>query len=87
MAPGARSKIGVPMLEPEGFRKQMHCVLKIKKVLVTLLELFGARVFMPPTALPSLRPWQGRTLSPLDFGILCFCINVIVEKCFSLTFE
>jgi len=26
MATGARSKFGAPMLEPEVFRKQMHCI-------------------------------------------------------------
>jgi len=26
MAPGARSKFGVLMFEPEVFRKQMHCI-------------------------------------------------------------
>jgi len=26
MAPGARSKFGVPMFEPEFFRKQMYCI-------------------------------------------------------------
>jgi len=39
MTPGARSKFGAPMFEPEVFRKQMHV---LKKVLVTLLGLFGA---------------------------------------------
>jgi len=37
MAPGARSKFGAPMFEPEVFRKQMYCT----EVLVTLLELCG----------------------------------------------
>jgi len=40
MAPGARSKFGARMFEPEAFRKQMHCILK--KVFVTLLGLFCA---------------------------------------------
>jgi len=26
MAPGARSKFGAPMFEPEVFRKQMYCI-------------------------------------------------------------
>jgi len=26
MAPGARSKFGAPMFEPEDFRKQMYCI-------------------------------------------------------------
>jgi len=29
MAPGARNKFGAPLLEPEVFRKQMHCFKKI----------------------------------------------------------
>jgi len=37
MAPGARSKFGAPMFEPEVFRKQMYCT-----EVVTLLWLFGA---------------------------------------------
>ena len=40
MAPGARSKFGAPMFEPEVFRKQMYCT----EVLVTLLGLFGALI-------------------------------------------
>jgi len=43
MAPGARSKFGAPMFEPEVFRKQMYCT----EVRVTLLGLFGARVIVP----------------------------------------
>ena len=35
--PGARSKFGAPMFEPEVFRKQMYCT----EVRVTLLGLFG----------------------------------------------
>jgi len=38
MAPGAKSKFGAPIFEPEVFRKQMYCT----EVLVTLLGLFGA---------------------------------------------
>ena len=38
MAPGARSKLGTPMIEPEVFRKQMYCT----EVRMTLLGLFGA---------------------------------------------
>jgi len=26
MAPGARSRFGAPMFEPEIFRKHMHCI-------------------------------------------------------------
>jgi len=40
MAPGARSKFGAPVLEPEIFRKQMYCI----EVLVTLLGLFDALI-------------------------------------------
>jgi len=40
MAPGARSKFGAPVFEPEDFRKQMYCT----EVLVTLLGLFGALI-------------------------------------------
>jgi len=42
MGPGARSKFGVPMFEPEVFRKQMYC---IEKALMTLL---GAMAQCPP---------------------------------------
>jgi len=28
MAPGARSKFGVPMFDPEVLRKQMHCIVE-----------------------------------------------------------
>jgi len=40
MAPGARSKFGAPVFEPEVFLKQMYCT----EVLVTLLGLFGALI-------------------------------------------
>jgi len=39
MEPGARSKFGVPMFEPEIFRNHMYCM---EEILVTLLGLFGA---------------------------------------------
>jgi len=39
MAPGARSKFGAPMFEPEVFGSK--CTV-LRKVLVTLLGLFGA---------------------------------------------
>jgi len=56
MAPGARSKFGTPMFEPEVFRKQMYCTK-----LVTLLGLFGAfiAVWRPGNCAPcppSFRP-------------------------------
>jgi len=38
MAPGARSKFGTPVFEPEVFWQQMYCT----EVLLTLLGLFGA---------------------------------------------
>jgi len=38
MAPGTRRKFGVPMFEPEIFRRQMYCI----ELLVTLLGLFSA---------------------------------------------
>jgi len=62
MAPGARSKFGVPMFEPEVFRKQMYCT----EVPVILLGLFGARGIVPlaPVVPPviiarsdSTKPW------------------------------
>jgi len=40
MAPGARSKFGDPVFEPEVFRKQIYCT----EVLVTLLGHFGALI-------------------------------------------
>jgi len=40
MAPGARSKFGASMFEPEVFWKQMYC----SEVLVTLLGLFGVLI-------------------------------------------
>jgi len=45
MAPGAKSKFGAPMLEPEVFRKQMFWT----EVPVTLLGLFGARSHSAPS--------------------------------------
>jgi len=60
MAPGARSKFGATMFEPEVFRKQIYC---IEKILVALLGLFGARGIVPPFAPPSLHPWEYGTKS------------------------
>jgi len=71
MGPGARSKFGAPMFEPEVFRKQMHCT----EVLVMLLGLFGAHhsfgaliVIRRPGNFapcpPSLRPWLPRSDAP-----------------------
>jgi len=39
MVPGAGSKFGSPMFEPEVFQKKMNC---IEKVLVALLGFLGA---------------------------------------------
>jgi len=58
MAPGARSKFGASMFEPELFRKQMYC---IDESTCDVLGTFrspsrdGARVILAP---PSLRPWD-----------------------------
>jgi len=61
MAPGARSKYGAPMFEPEVFQKQIHCIEE-SSLLVTLLGLFSAPSsdsapgeLCPPCS-PSLRP-------------------------------
>jgi len=50
MAPGARSKFGVPMFEIEVFRKQMYC---IEEIFVILLGVFGAPSshLAPPTVI------------------------------------
>jgi len=54
MAPGARSKFGALMFEPDVFRKQMFFV---EKVLVTRLGLFGApAVIRRPGIVPPFPP-------------------------------
>jgi len=72
MAPGARSKFGAAVFEPEVFQKQMYCI----EVLVTFLGLFGTpqsfgalRVIWRPgncgPCPPSLRPWLLRAATHL----------------------
>jgi len=60
MAPGARSKFGVPMFEPEVFRKQMYCIEESTCDTVGTFwrpsQSFGARGIVPRCP-PSLRPW------------------------------
>ena len=72
MAPGARSKFGATVFEPEVLRKQMYCT----KVLVTFLGLFGTPqsfdalivIWRPGNCgprPPSLRPWLMRAATRL----------------------
>jgi len=73
IAPGARSKFGAPIFEPEVFRKQMNCT----EVIVTLLGLFGAPQSFSALIVirhpgncapfpPSLRPWLLRAATRLN---------------------
>jgi len=65
MAPGARSKFGAPVFEPEVFRNQMYCT----EVLVTWLGLFGSLIvnWRPGNrAPPLLRPWLLRAARRLN---------------------
>jgi len=54
MAPGARSKFGTPLFEPEVFRTQMSCTEK--SINVTVLGLFDAPTVIrrPEIVPPSL---------------------------------
>jgi len=60
MAPGARSKFGAPLFEPEAFRKKMYC---IKKVLASLLGVFGAPIDLVQVAV--LRKGRGGSWPPV----------------------
>jgi len=73
MTPGARSKFGSPMFEPEVFRKQMYCIEEF----VTLLGLFGApAVIRRPhidsahgelcPSCPVVTPWLQRAATRLN---------------------
>ena len=62
MAPGARSKFGVPMFEPEVFRKQMYCIEERTCDTVGTFwrpsQSFGARGIVPrcpPLVTPLIR--------------------------------
>ena len=58
MAPGARSKIGAPIFEPEVFRKQMYCIEECTRDIVETFrssriisappDWFSARVIAHP---------------------------------------
>ena len=73
MAPGARSKFGAPMFEPEVFRQQMYCI----EVLLTLLGLFVVpRSHSAPGELCPLHPHRyapgvtGRSDAPQQTMVL-----------------
>jgi len=53
MAARARNKFGIPMFESKVFREQIYC---IKKVLATLLRLFGAPRDSVPGGLSPISP-------------------------------
>jgi len=73
MAPGARSKFGDPMFEPEVFRKQMYCT-EVRVILLGLFgvpQSFGALIVIrrPGNCAPchsSLRPWLLRAATRLN---------------------
>jgi len=54
MAPGARSKFGAPIFEPEVFRKQMYCTEQ--SILMTLLAFRCPRSHSAPMELFPLCP-------------------------------
>ena len=75
MAPGARSKFGVPTFEPEVFPKQMYCIDEI-----TLLGLFGApRSHSPP---PVMRPGHCAPLVPLVTPLNTMATNLQKFTCY-----
>ena len=77
MAPGARSKFGAPMFEPELIRKQMYCIKESTCVIVGTFRRppwrFGARGIVPPcpplftTLRTNSTPKQIQTISKYDF--------------------
>jgi len=48
MAPGARSKFGAPIFEPEVFRKQMYCIEESTCDLVGTFQRPPAIIRYPP---------------------------------------
>ena len=85
MAPGARSKFGAPMFEPEVFRKQMHCIEESACDIVR--PLWGPHnhsaprtVFQRPRVI--WRPWNCTPrYAPADWTIMqrlkCYrCIRI-----------
>jgi len=62
MAPGAGSKFGAPMFEPEVFQKQIYC---IEENACDIAETFHrpAQLFSAPIMIR--RPWNCAPLAPL----------------------
>jgi len=77
MAPGARSKFGAPIFEPEIFRKQMYCIEGSTCDIIETFRRPGNCVPFPP----SLRPWLKRQLS-----VRFACVHASVSFSFRLVF-
>jgi len=69
MAPGARSNLGVPMFEPEDFRKQMY---SIEESTCDILGLFGHPAVIR-------RPGNCAHLAPLVTALLPDAIYLKME--------
>jgi len=71
MAPGARSKIGAPMFEPEIFRKQIYCIEECPCDIVgTFLrhpQSFGVPIVIQSPGIVPLLPPSLRTCGVLIF--------------------
>jgi len=91
MAPGARSKFGAPIFEPEDLRKQMYCNVECMRDIVAIFwrprnhsaprsisappEWSGARVIAPLA--PSLRPcWLNHNAACEKLQMFTFAKNL-----------
>jgi len=61
MAPGARSKFGIPVLEPEVFRKQMYCIEKSRSA----CHIVGTYWQLPQSFATPILIWRPGNCAPL----------------------
>jgi len=77
MAPGARSKFGVPMFEPEIFRKQMYCIKESICDIVGTFQRHPQR-FCAPVVTRRLGNYV--PLAPLHYAPACVRPHTFLSK-------
>ena len=81
MAPGARSKFGAPVVEPEVFRDKMY---SIEESTCDIVGLFGATSVIPLTPLVTLFKWT-MAVFVMNSGLLC--CKILKERCIKIDFS
>jgi len=83
MAPGAKSKFGAPIFEPDVFRKRMYCIEKSRPT----CDIVGTYWCPPPSfgargiVRPLSRPWVRRSISgPLAWFLVEICIACLYSN-------